>query len=340
MGLACESPGRAPPGSDPDHAGPPSAGRTGSHRPAGPPGHRCGGVCPRHPDEDRTTNRGCALSDHRALGFSALAGALVKTLRRAAPVRSSMRLGRRCPGSRRMSAGADLPARRWRGWRWLLGVSALVRWRRTGQSARSMLLIYSIFVAAWFARKPIASLAARVPLPGWAHALLATLLVGGLTESLAWLGSFLAREPLPALLHPQLAYDLLLSPGSMLPGRWPGWWAVAITPSSSHRSSFCRGSTASSSSSRAAVFLQGATSLPRDCCFGYTSSWCTGRQWGWPFCSGPPGLLAEDRSVTGSASAGPWVEPRFHGDDRRWLGMLLTPLHLPEPRPIWEAPLW
>ena len=92
-----------------------------------------------------------------------------------------------------MSAGADLPARRWRGWRWLLGVSALVPVAGAlGSLPDPMLLIYSIFVAAWFARKPIASLAARVPLPGWAHALLATLLVGGLTESLAWLGNFLA----------------------------------------------------------------------------------------------------------------------------------------------------
>jgi len=241
-----------------------------------------------------------------------------------------------------MSAGADLPARRWRGWRWLLGVSALVPVAGAlGSLPDPMLLIYSIFVAAWFARKPIASLAARVPLPGWALALLATLLVGGLTESLAWLGSFLAREPHPALLHPQLAYDLLLSPGIYAA------WALAWMVVGRHYAFklapvfVLQGIYGVFIEQQGAVFLQGATSLPAGLLLWLYVFLVYGSAMGLAVLFWPPGLLAEDRRrqwLRFPLALG--LNLVFTAMTAVGWGMLLTPLHLPEPRPIWEAPLW
>jgi uncharacterized membrane protein len=204
-----------------------------------------------------------------------------------------------------------------------------------------MLLVYSIFVAAWFARKPIASLVVRVPLPGWVHGLLATLLVGGLTESLAWLANFLAREPHPALLHPQLAYDLLLSPG--IYAAWALAWMAA-----GHRYAYTlshvfilQGVFGVLIEQQGAVFLQGFAALPAGALLWLYVFVVYGSTMGLAVLLWPPGLLAEDRRRG-------WLRfPMilalnlgFTAVTALGWGLLLKPLPVPEPRPIWQAPLW
>jgi hypothetical protein len=90
----------------------------------------------------------------------------------------------------------------------------------------TMLPIYSLFVVAVFARRPIEAAASRLHLPR-PLAFAALILVSGLfTEMLAWTSSYLARAAEPALLHPQLAYDLLLSP--VVYGGWALAWPILM----------------------------------------------------------------------------------------------------------------
>ena len=86
-----------------------------------------------------------------------------------------------------------------------------------------MLLIYSAFVVAWVVRERSQG-SPRLPGPAWLGYLVFMVLVGFLTETLAWLGNYLARAENPALLHPQLAYDLLLSPG--IYAAWAVGWVI------------------------------------------------------------------------------------------------------------------
>jgi hypothetical protein len=89
-----------------------------------------------------------------------------------------------------------------------------------------MLLIYTVFTAALLLRGRLAAAAARIRLsPRWKF-LLFMVLSGLLAESLAWLSNYLAREPQPALLHPQLIPDLILGVGY-----YSGWalaWLLAL----------------------------------------------------------------------------------------------------------------
>jgi len=87
-----------------------------------------------------------------------------------------------------------------------------------------MLLIYSVFVGAWVLRGRTSIFGRRLPGPVWLHYFVLMVLVGFLTETLAWGGSYLARAEQPALLHPQLFYDLLLSPG--IYAAWAVGWIV------------------------------------------------------------------------------------------------------------------
>lgn len=96
-----------------------------------------------------------------------------------------------------------------------------------------MLLIYTAFVAVSAVRRRTTFLE-RIPGPTWLSYLVVMVLAGFLTETLAWAGNYLARAEQPALLHPQLLYDLLLSPGVY--GAWAvGWivvsrrWRFAVT---------------------------------------------------------------------------------------------------------------
>jgi len=109
----------------------------------------------------------------------------------------------------------------------LLGLSALLPLPGLLAAPHdTMLPIYTLFVAAVFLRRPIEAATARIRLPrGLAFGLL-VLAIGLLTETLAWLSSYLSRAPEPALLHPQLAYDLLLSP--VVYGGWALAWPLLM----------------------------------------------------------------------------------------------------------------
>ncbi|RPI38883.1 MAG: hypothetical protein EHM59_22705, partial [Betaproteobacteria bacterium] len=90
----------------------------------------------------------------------------------------------------------------------------------------TMLPIYSLFVVVVFARRPFEAAAKSLRIPR-SLAFGALILVSGLfTETLAWTSSYLARAPEPALLHPQLAYDLLLSP--VVYGGWALAWPILM----------------------------------------------------------------------------------------------------------------
>ncbi len=121
-----------------------------------------------------------------------------------------------------MTELAVAPPRRRIG-RWLLGVSALIPLPGLLTSPHdTMLPIYSLFVSAVFLRRPIEVAAARVRLPRGLAFGLVVLASGLLTETLAWASNYLAGATEPALLHPQLAYDLLLSP--VVYGGWALAW--------------------------------------------------------------------------------------------------------------------
>lgn len=96
-----------------------------------------------------------------------------------------------------------------------------------------MLLIYTTFVAASAIRRRT-TFTERIPGPPWLSWFVIMVLVGFLTETLAWAGNYLARAEQPALFHPQLLYDLLLSPG--IYAAWAvGWilgsrrWRFSVT---------------------------------------------------------------------------------------------------------------
>ncbi len=241
-----------------------------------------------------------------------------------------------------MNSKPRLPAGRWRGWRWLIGASALLPvGMLLADPPDTMLLIYSIFVIAWFGRSRLATIARRVPLPGWIHALLATLLVGALTESLAWLSNLLARDPEPALLHPQLAYDLLLSPG--IYAAWAlAWMAAGRVCSYSTLNAFVmQGVYGVFIEQQGAVFLNGAATFPAGTVLWLYVFVVYGSAMGLAVLLWPPGMLAEGRSRRWFRF--PLVVALNFGFTAitaiAW-ALLLQPLRIPEPRPIWEAPLW
>jgi hypothetical protein len=83
-----------------------------------------------------------------------------------------------------------------------------------------LLLIYTAFVVASHRlRAPLGEMTGDRPLP--VRYVVLMLAVGMITETLAWSANYLARAEHPALLHPQLLYDWLLSPGVY------GGWALA-----------------------------------------------------------------------------------------------------------------
>jgi hypothetical protein len=89
-----------------------------------------------------------------------------------------------------------------------------------------MLLIYSLYVAAWFGRDWLArQVAARAG--GAGVYLVASFLIAGLaTETLAWGNNYLKAAPEPALFHPQLLPDLIIGIGFY--GGWACAWLIAL----------------------------------------------------------------------------------------------------------------
>ncbi|OGO10311.1 MAG: hypothetical protein A2Y93_13215 [Chloroflexi bacterium RBG_13_68_17] len=125
-----------------------------------------------------------------------------------------------------------------------------------------MLIIYTAFVAAWLFRPRLQDLAGRLAWPLAPTLLALTLASGLLTESLAWLGSYLAQDPEPALLHPQLLVDLILSPGI-----YAGWALAWLAAFRLYRYSLAdvfvvQGIYGVFIEQQGAVFLQGLRSLP------------------------------------------------------------------------------
>lgn len=94
-----------------------------------------------------------------------------------------------------------------------------------GRPPDTMLLIYTVFVAACLLRRPLAALADRVPGPPAVALLLSFWLAGSLTEVLAWTNNYLKAAPEPALFHPQLGPDLIIGLGFY--GGWAAAWGVA-----------------------------------------------------------------------------------------------------------------
>jgi len=207
----------------------------------------------------------------------------------------------------------------------------------------TMLPIYTLFVAAVFLRRPVETIAGRSHLPhGLAFGLL-VLLCGVLAEILAWASSYLSADPEPALLHPQLAYDLLLSP--MVYGGWAISWPLLM-----HRWSFrleevfvVQGLYGILLEQQGAILRQGLATLP----WGLVL-------WAYVFLvyGSAIGLayLPFERTYAADARPRGWIRlPIALGvllvltvvSSLGW-GLLLQVLGVtvPDPRPILEAPLW
>lgn len=92
------------------------------------------------------------------------------------------------------------------------------------------LLIYTTFVVALLARRPLERLAnvvmRRLLLAPEVLLALYIILSGWLTECLAWLSSYIGHDAHPALLHPQLIPDLILAIGFY--GGWAVAWLLAL----------------------------------------------------------------------------------------------------------------
>lgn len=85
------------------------------------------------------------------------------------------------------------------------------------------LLIYTVYVAAYFGRRHLAALADRLPGPPFLTLCTCFLVSGSLTETFAWLSNYLQRRPEPALFHPQLFADLIVGVG-FYQGWAVAWW--------------------------------------------------------------------------------------------------------------------
>ena len=207
----------------------------------------------------------------------------------------------------------------------------------------TMLPIYSLFVVAVFARRPIESAAVRLRIPRPIAFAVLILASGLLAETLAWTGSYLARDPEPALLHPQLAYDLLLSP--VVYGGWALAWPIVM-----RRWQFTlaevftvQGVYGILLEQQGAVLRQGLASLPWGLILWAYVFLVYGSAIGLAY-------LPFERDYAAEARPRGWIRlPIALGalllmtivSSLGWAGLLhLAGFNIPAPRPIWEAPLW
>ena len=93
-----------------------------------------------------------------------------------------------------------------------------------GDPPDTMLLMVSICVVVWFARGPLTRRVARLPFSPAVTSIGLCIVAGWITESLAWMSAYLAAEPEPAMLHPQLLADLILA--VMFYGAWGVAWVI------------------------------------------------------------------------------------------------------------------
>jgi hypothetical protein len=205
-----------------------------------------------------------------------------------------------------------------------------------------MLLIYSVFVAARVVRSRTTFLE-RLPGPAWLGYLVLMVLVGFLTETLAWAGNYLARAEQPALLHPQLLYDLLLSPG--IYAAWAAGW-ILLTRRWRYSLAevfIVQGIYGVFIEQQAAVFLNGLATLPAGLVLWLYVFVVYGSAAGLAY------LPFERRLPATGATPSPWRLPAA------MIGQFLATavvaiawtvflgvlgVTIPEPRPIWQAPLW
>ena len=236
-------------------------------------------------------------------------------------------------------AVAPRPAGRWRHRLFLLS-GAVPLLGLCGSPPDTMLLIYTFFVVGWEVHR---RRRLRLPGPAWLRYLVLMVLVGFLTEALAWLSNFLARAQAPALLHPQLFYDLLLSPG--IYAAWAVGWIL-----STRRWRFSvaevfvvQGIYGVFLEQQGAVFLQGWQALPLGLILWLYVFVVYGAAAGLAYLPVASDLPAE------RAGGGRWKVPaalllQFLATAivaLTW-GLTLSALGvvIPDPKPIWQAPFW
>lgn len=101
----------------------------------------------------------------------------------------------------------------------LIGLPGLL-----GDPPDTMLLMITVYAVAWFSRVPLTRWVARLPFPTAVTSIGLCIIAGWIAETLAWMSSYLASEPEPAMLHPQLIPDLILA--VMFYGAWGVAWVL------------------------------------------------------------------------------------------------------------------
>jgi hypothetical protein len=212
-----------------------------------------------------------------------------------------------------------------------------------GTPADTMLLIYSVFVIAWVlrerARAPGSGLRRRV----WLRYFLSMVLVGFLTEVFAWTSNYLGRAEEPALLHPQLLYDLVLSPG--IYAAWAvGWilltkrWGFSVA-----EIFLLQGVYGVFVEQQGAILLQGWQVLPLGALLWLYVFVVYGSAAGIAY------LPYENDLYTSGSKTSIWKYPaalavQFVATVVVAVGWALLlgamGVSIPDPKPIWEAPLW
>lgn len=88
------------------------------------------------------------------------------------------------------------------------------------------LLIYSFFVFVFILRSRFVPLVSKIQLSATIKLVVLIIMSGFLTETFVWLGEYLQRTPEPKMLHPQLIPDLIRSVGFY--GSWAVGWALLL----------------------------------------------------------------------------------------------------------------
>ncbi len=240
--------------------------------------------------------------------------------------------------------GADVVHPRRRITSVLLGLSALLPLPGLLAAPHDTILpIYTLFVGAVFLRRPFEAAEARIRLRrGLAFGLL-VLASGVLTETLAWLSNYLSRAPEPALLHPQLAYDLLLSP--VVYGGWALAWPLLMRRwrFSLAEVFVIQGLYGILLEQEGAIFRQGLAAMPWGLVLWVYVFLVYGSAIGLAYLPFEHQYASEDRRrgwarlpiALGATLAATVVA------SLAWMAVLsLLGVNIPPPRPIVEAPLW
>jgi len=88
------------------------------------------------------------------------------------------------------------------------------------------LLIYSVFVLVVLCRRPLTTLADRLPGPAALLLIVFFIAAGELAEVCAWMGNYTKAAPEPGLLHPQLLANAILAVGLYI--GWAVAWLIVL----------------------------------------------------------------------------------------------------------------